>query len=142
MKLENVIERGEVLNWDYMDTLFSHIFETYSSLTPADTPLVLLNQPSVFHKERQLYAESLFELHQTNQILFATTSLCTLLGVGAYSGLLLDSGESLTTCLGYLNGSPIEKTLFKIDIGGRDITKELCKLLRLYGYIFDTSVFL
>ena len=138
MKLHNVIDRGEVVNWDYMDALLSHTFTTVAG--SEDAAITILMQPCVPAKERSLYAETLFESYSARQLLFSSTSIATLFGIGSYTGVVLDSGDTLTTCLGYINGAPIEKSLFSLNLGGRDVTAELCKLLRLLGFVFDTSV--
>ena len=134
------MERGEVTNWDYIDSLFSHIFTGLQVPSLSDLTLTLLMQPCIPAKERQLYAELMFETYQPDKLLFASTSFSSLCANGAYSSLILDSGDTLTSSIIYLNGIPIEKSLFSVPFGGRDVTQELCKLLRRTGYIFESSV--
>ncbi len=140
MHLADVVEHGEVVNWDHMDALLSHIFGELRVPSLSETPVTLLMQPGVPAKERRLYSELMFENYEAERLLFASTSFSTLCAHGSYSGVVCDSGDSLTSSLAYVNGIPLEESLFSLNIGGRDATQELCKLLRLTGYVFETSV--
>jgi len=115
---------------------------TINQLTKSKEALdiTLLMQPCVAIKEQKTFAELLFEEHQAKSVLFASTSVGALFEVGNQSGLIVDSGDTLTTCLAYVGGAPLTKTLFSLPLGGRDITIELSKLLRLSGHNFATSV--
>lgn len=139
MKLFNVVSRGEVQDWEYMNALLVYAVNAVCASREL-LDLTLLMQPSTPAKELKIFGELLFEEHRASSLLLGSTSLGALLEVGNQSGLVVDSGDTLTTCLAYAAGCPAPKTLFSLPLGGRDVTCELSKLLRLSGYNFDTSV--
>ena len=58
---------------------------------------------------------------------------------GSTTGIVIDCGYSSTTTIPIENGYPLPGGIKKLDIGGRDISNYLLKLLQEKGYNYDDS---
>ena len=57
-------------------------------------------------------------------------SLNALYAEGLTSGLVLECGEGLTTCVPVVEGYVISHAIQRLDIGGRDVNEQLMELLK------------
>ena len=55
------------------------------------------------------------------------------------TGLVLECGEGLSTCVPVVEGYIIQHAMQRLDVGGRDVTEYLMELLKPKGVIFSTS---
>jgi len=58
---------------------------------------------------------------------------------GKTTGVVLDCGDGVTHCSAIYEGYSITNATQRIDLGGRDVTAHLMKLLRRAGYAFHTT---
>ena len=49
---------------------------------------------------------------------------------GLYSGLVLESGEGISTCVPVVEGFVLSHAIQRLDVGGRDVNEYLMELLR------------
>lgn len=57
-------------------------------------------------------------------------SLNAIYAEGLYSGLVLETGEGISTCVPVVEGYVISHAIQRMDIGGRDINEYLMELLK------------
>lgn len=57
-------------------------------------------------------------------------SLNAIYAEGLYSGMVLETGEGISTCVPVVEGYVISHAIQRMDIGGRDINEYLMELLK------------
>ena len=59
--------------------------------------------------------------------------------LGLQTGVVVDSGDGVTHIVPVFDGYTMTKNVTRLDIAGRDITRQLIKLLFLRGYSFNRT---
>lgn len=59
--------------------------------------------------------------------------------LGLRTGVVVDSGDGVTHIVPVYEGYTMTKNVSRLDIAGRDITRQLIKLLFLRGYSFNRT---
>lgn len=75
---------------------------------------------------------TLFKLNRSR-----THSLTLILGL--QTGVVVDSGDGVTHIVPVYEGYTMTQNVTRLDIAGRDITRQLIKLLFLRGYSFNRT---
>ena len=83
--------------------------------------------------------EIMFEDFQVNRIQYGYQALMSLYAEGMMTALLLDSGDGVSHFIAVYDGDIIKSRFERLDVGGRDVTNHLLKLLHMRGYDFNSS---
>jgi actin-related protein len=121
-----------------MEQLWRHTFDELK-VSPKEHPVLLTEAPLNPYSNRQRTAEVFFETFGTPSLFFQTTAVLSLYAQGRTTGVILDCGDGVSHCSPVYEGFSINDAVQRIDLGGRDITQHLMKLLRRGGYTFHTS---
>eukprot|EP00127_Corallochytrium_limacisporum_P004861 Clim_evm5s191 gene=Clim_evmTU5s191 len=138
LRLSGPMDHAIVEHWDDMETIWQYAFEELAVSSDNHTLLVTeaaLNPRS--HREKM--AEVFFESFNVPALHFALPAVLSLYATGRTTGLVLDCGEGATQCVPVYDGFALPKGIFRNDIAGCDVTRQLQLLLRKEGYLFNTS---
>jgi len=149
LNLRHPIERGTVTNWDDMELLWQHTFNNELKVVPEDHPILLTNQmtPS---SEREKTVQIMFETFNVPSMSLVNPALLSIFAcapkpsspwypVWPPTGLVVDSGYGSTVIVPIADGFLMRHAIIRLDVGGSDITEELCRILREKGYNFTTQ---
>ena len=78
----------------------------------------------------------MFEKFGVGSLAMASQSILGLFSYGRTSGIVLESGQGVTHAVPVLEGSSLPQSIRRLDLGGRDVTDHLLKLLAEKGHSF------
>ncbi|KJE91991.1 beta-centracetin [Capsaspora owczarzaki ATCC 30864] len=140
LRLSHPIEHGVVTNWEDAERLWQH---TYSKeglgVAPEEHPVLLTEQPLNSTRNREKAASVFFENFNVPALYFALPAVLSLYASGRTTGVVLDSGDGVTTAVPVYEGFAMPLSINRMDLAGRDVTRQLRMLLRKEGYDLHTS---
>ena len=83
--------------------------------------------------------EMMLEHYGFQGVSVAIQAVLTLYAQGLTTGVVVDSGDGVTHIVPIYDGFSLPHLTKRLDIAGRDITKQLCKLLFHRGYALNSS---
>lgn len=139
LKLTYPIEHGSVDDWTAMEKIWSFTFFNDLRVNPAEHPVLLTEPPLNARTNREKMAELMFETFNVPAIYISMQAVLSLYASGRTTGIVVDSGDGVTHVVPVYEGFAITHAISRIDIGGRDITDYLRRLLRQRGYSLTSS---
>lgn len=76
----------------------------------------------------------MFEKFNVPQFYLAIQAVLALFSSGRTTGVVIDSGDSVTHTVPIFEGYALPHAIQKLEIGGRDITEYLSKIVNDAGY--------
>jgi actin-related protein len=138
LKITRPIVRGVVEKWEEMEKIWHHTFYNELRIVPEEVP-VLLTEPALNPKpNREQMTQIMFETFMIPALYVANQSTLALFANGRLTGVVLDSGETVTRVVPVYQGHVIPYAVVQLDLGGRDLTDYLIKLLEFY-YKFESA---
>ncbi len=133
------IEKGVINDWTLLAKIFEYIF--YILRVDATLVNVLLIVHPMFPKpDLHRLFETFLEHYQCMAFYPVLDSLCTLYSGGFKTGLVVEIGDSNTRIVPFFNGYKMDHAVKIIDIGGRDLTREMERTLGTMGFLSESSV--
>jgi len=83
--------------------------------------------------------EIMFDTFNVPSFYLANSGVLSLYSSGRTTGIVVDSGDAVTTTVPVFEGIPLSHATKRAEFGGRDITKQLEIFLRERGYSFTTT---
>jgi centractin len=141
LKLNYPIDHGIIQNWSDMERIWSYVYSKDCLNIPSENQSVLLTEPPLNpYSTREKTAEIFFEGLNVPGLYFAIQAILSLYSSGRTTGIVLDSGDGVTHVVPVYEGLTIPHAIMRMDLGGRNVTEYLQKLLRRNtGYSFHTS---
>eukprot|EP00347_Sterkiella_histriomuscorum_P005121 403357814 len=130
--LKYPIEHGIILDWDEIDMLINHCVNSQMKVNFSELHggLMMSEAPLNPKRNREKLAELVFEKYQVPKFQISMQSLNALYAEGLHSGLVLECGEGISTCVPIVEGYVQSHAIQRLDIGGRDINEYLMDLLK------------
>ncbi|XP_008051169.1 actin-related protein T3 [Carlito syrichta] len=126
------VERGLVVSWEDMETMWRHTYHSLS-LQPSDSP-VLLTEPALNPlASRQQTAEVFFEQLGVPAFYMSIQAVLALFAAGFTTGLVLDSGAGLTQSVPVFEGYCLPHGVQQLGLAGLDLTHHLMLLVQSQG---------
>ncbi|TNV77630.1 hypothetical protein FGO68_gene8545 [Halteria grandinella] len=138
LRVSQPIEHGQVKNWDDMEKVLHHTLYSELRVTPEEHPILLTEAPLNPKENREKLAQIMFEVFNVPCLYVAVQGLLALLATGKTSGVVLDSGDSVTHTIPIFDGYAIPHAIQTFKMAGRDLTQHLKSLLNQRGYNFTT----
>ena len=138
LNLSYPVENGYITNWEDMEKLWHHVFYNEIRVNPEDQAVLLTEAPENPGSYRERTTQIMFETFNVPALYIQCQPVLSLYTYGKTTGTVIDSGESTTNILSVNEGSAIPESFRRIELGGRDITSYLAKILNEKGYSFST----
>ena len=139
LKIRYPMEGGIVNDWSDMQRLWSHIYNEELKIHSQEHPVLLTESPLNPRRNREEAAELMFETYNVPALFVSMQAVLALYASGKTTGLVLDCGAGVSTAVPIYEGFAMPHAIRRIDLGGRDITRHMVRLLRKAGYNFHTS---
>ena len=137
--LSFAMRRGVVENWDHAEMLFHHCV-TEMEVEDLEAASILIAAPPYNSREcTERFASMCMESFQMSKIAVVQTGLCALYASGRTTGIVLDSGEGLTTITPLYDSFPLIRSVNRLNWGGADVTDHLRRLLYERGFSFSSA---
>ena len=123
------IERGNIRNWDDMEKIWKHIYPN-ELCADSEEHKVLITEPPMNPKEnKEKIAQIMFETLKVPGLYIANPGILGLYSCGRFNGISIDLGDSITQFIPGFEGYPLPHSIQSINLGGRDLTEFMMKLL-------------
>lgn len=130
------IEHGVVKHWDEMEHVFNRCFEDMQR-DPTELSIVMTvpayNPPAC--TERLI--QTMFESFEVERFATVPQGLCALYASGRTTGVVLDSGDGITTVTPVFDSFPIDSATNRINVGGGHVTQHFKRVMYERGYNFS-----
>lgn len=132
------MERGCVKNWEAMEKVWNHIVANEMRIEvggeDSDVNGVFLTEPCLnSHTNREKECQYWFETQNVGKCYMALQGVLTLIGYGNHTGVVLNSGHSVTEVMPIFNYYPMQHAFNRINLAGVDVTARLKKQLHKSG---------
>lgn len=139
LSLKYPIQHGVVSNWDDMEKLWQYTFNNELRVAPDDHPVLLTEPPLNPKANREKMTEIMFESFNVPATYIAIQAVLSLYASGRTTGIVLDSGDGVSHVVPIYEGYALPHAIWRLDLGGRDLSEALAKILTESGYNFKTS---
>lgn len=134
------MDNGIVRNWEDMEHLWDYCFHDKMKITdPTDQKILLTEAPLNPVKNRERMVEKMFEKYNFGYTYVAIQAVLALYAQGLSSGVVVDSGDGVTHIVPVYESTVLNHLTKRINIAGRDITRQLINLLTGRGYAFNRT---
>lgn len=125
LRLTYPIEHGIVNNWDDMEKLWYHTYTQELRTSSEEHPLLITEAPLNPRSNRDKMCQVLFELFNVPCMYISIQAVLSLYASGRTTGVVLDSGDGVSHIVPVYEGFSLPTSIKRMDIAGRDITKNL-----------------
>uniref|UniRef100_A0A6B2L7J7 Actin n=2 Tax=Arcella intermedia TaxID=1963864 RepID=A0A6B2L7J7_9EUKA len=139
LHLKYPIRRGYVEDWEDMEKIWHHTFYNELRVAPEDHPVLLTEAPLNPKEKRERMTLLMFETFSVPEAYVAVQSVLSLYSSGRSIGVAVEIGDELTQIVPVYEGSAISHAVGRLDLGGRDLTDYMMKMLTERGYSFTTT---
>ncbi|KAM4706995.1 actin-6-like [Discoglossus pictus] len=129
MERVKLIKNGIITNWEAMELFWNHVFSCRLNVLPEDQVAYMSDSPSNPATNREKMAEVLFESFDVPGLQISNTSFLSLCSTGALSGIVIESGYTVSHTVAIFEGQTIKNGTYRLDIAGKRLTKHLAQLL-------------
>lgn len=136
------IQHGSYKDIDGLTMIIDCCFD-YLSVKSSECDVLLCESMTLEHTQKEKIADLLFDRFCVRSVTFQKTPLLGLLATGRTTGLVVESGHTITACTSVLEGKLIDggtngkQTML---CGGSDITKALLKNLNLENSVANYQI--
>jgi actin-related protein 2 len=139
LNLSYPLENGIIKDWTDAKHVWDYTFKEKLKIDPTDCQILLTEPPLNPLKNRSLMLQMMFENYGFKGVYVAIQAILTLYAQALMSGVVVDSGDGVTHIVPVFEGYSLEGQTRRIDVAGRDVTRNLIRLLLLRGYAFNRT---
>lgn len=132
------VERGVVVNWDDMEKLWQHTFSVELGAAPEEHPVFLTDVPLNPRANREKMTQIMFETFKVPAMYVAVQEALCMYPTGHTTGVVVSSGDGVSKVVPVHEGKMIHDAVGQWDLGGRDLTDWLVKILAQKGHSYTT----
>ncbi|XP_007947955.1 actin-related protein T1-like [Orycteropus afer afer] len=136
--LDYPIKRGLILEWDNMEKILQYLFEKELCVKSSDHPVLMTESPLNPREIREKTAEVMFETFNVPAFYLSKQAVAALYASACVTGLVLDSGEGLTSTVPIFEGNPLPHAITTLCVAGKDLTEHLARVLLAGGHIYPS----
>lgn len=135
------VKRGIIADWDKMEPFLKFLFEEEFRVNASEHPVFFAEVPFNPKSNREKLIELMFETYNAPSFFMKNQAVLSLLSSSRNTGVVVESGDGITNIVPVYEGYQIQNSTKRINLGGRDITDNLIKLLENRGYDFNSNRF-
>lgn len=141
LTLRYPVERDITTNWDMMEKIWHHSFYNELRVMPEEHPVLVTEAPLNPKAHRAKLCQIMFETFNVASLHVASKPVLALQyeSDSSTTGIALEMGDSVTRLVPIHEGCVIAHGITSLDIGGADLTHQLCRLMAGRGYSFSTA---
>mmetsp|Transcript_35606 Transcript_35606/g.37002 ORF Transcript_35606/g.37002 Transcript_35606/m.37002 type:complete len:376 (+) Transcript_35606:3-1130(+) len=124
------VVKGEISDWNKFETILHYLFYSELKVVPEEISILITESPLNPKKNREKLAETLFETFNVQKLHIANSSMLALYSYGITSGIVIDSGFGITSCVPVYEGYPLPHASTKINFGGENLSELLQTMLQ------------
>ncbi len=133
------MENGIIKNWEDMTHLWDYAFFDRMKIDPRGRKILLTEPPMNPLKNREQMCEVMFDRYGFGGVYVAIQAVLALYAQGLSSGVVVDSGDGVTHVVPVYESVVLNHLTRRLDVAGRDVTKQLINLLLRRGYAFNRT---
>ncbi|KAI7866359.1 actin, cytoplasmic 2-like protein [Spinellus fusiger] len=137
LTLNHPIQRGIINSWEDMENVWQYTFNELG-VAPEEHNVLLTEPPKNPLRNRERMSECMFETFDVPSVYLSMQAVLSLYASGRTTGLVLDSGDNTSYAVSIFEGYPIQSSVSRIDLAGRDVTNYLACILNERGHSFTT----
>jgi actin-related protein len=133
------IQLGQVENWEDMEKIWTHVFFQEMNVLPKEHRVVCTDAPLTSLANREKMAQIMFEVFEVPYFYMSIQSVFSLYASGRTTGVVVDSGYSVTSTVPIYEGFALPHGIMRLPIAGRDLNAFLLKTLQERGCTFPAD---
>ncbi|KAJ5073818.1 actin [Anaeramoeba ignava] len=133
------IENGIITNWNDIECIWHHTFYNELRVAPEEHPLLMTEPPLNPKSNREKTTQIIFETFNIPNFYLSNSSVLALLTSGRTTGIIIEMGYQICNSVSIYEGNALNDSVLRINIGGRNLTDYLMKIMNERGYSFTTT---
>lgn len=134
------MSRGVVEHWDHAEQLFHHCLQELEVEDLEDSSILIAVPPYNNRECTEKFAAMCMESFNMSKIAVFQSGVCSLYASGRTTGVVLESGEGVTSIMPVYDSFPLERSVGRMNWGGADVTEHMRRLLYERGFSFSSAV--
>lgn len=139
MSLKYPIQNGIIKNWDDMEKIWHHNFYNELRVDPEEYHILTSDPPMNPKDQRAKMTQIMFESFNVLGINISFPASLILQANQRVTGVVVESGDGVTSVSTIYEGFLISKGVQRIDFGGSNLTNYLVNMLNENGHSFLNS---
>lgn len=139
LQINYPMENGIIKDWDDMTHLWDYSFYEKMQCDTRGQKVLLTEPPMNPLKNRERMVDVMFERYQFGGVYVAIQAVLALYAQGLSSGVVVDSGDGVTHIVPVYESVVLNHMTKRLDVAGRDVTRNLINLLLRKGYAFNRT---
>ncbi|XP_058012570.1 actin-87E-like [Ahaetulla prasina] len=127
-------QNGFITNWDDMEKIWHHVFYKELQVAPEEHPVLLSEHSRNFRNDREKMTQIMFESFNASAFYLAFQAVLSLYASGRITGVVLDIKNDRLDPVPVYEGHALRHALFRMELGGEDLTDFLLQALNERGY--------
>lgn len=123
------IDEGIITDWDGMELIWKEAFDHVLKRLSLSSSVLITEPIGNPIENSQMMAQILFEVFNISFLHISFPELLETFSQGKDTAFVCSSGDTVSTYSALMNGYLVKESMIKINIGGRDLTDYLIKIL-------------
>ncbi|EFC46665.1 predicted protein [Naegleria gruberi] len=132
------IDRGLISDWYHMEKIWHHTFYNELRVAPEEHEVLLMEMPLNSKDVKVKMTQIMFESFKVRGLCLANQCAMSIFANGRMTGVVLESGDGVTNSVPVYEGYALSHATKRLELGGKDLTDYLKKMLMERGYNFST----
>mmetsp|Transcript_63040 Transcript_63040/g.148041 ORF Transcript_63040/g.148041 Transcript_63040/m.148041 type:complete len:354 (+) Transcript_63040:98-1159(+) len=139
-KPKYLLERGIITDWEGMVAVWNEVFFNDLSVVPEECSILLTESPLNPKANREYMLAIMFESFEFQAAFVVLGPLLSLFAAGRTTGIVVDCGYSTSLAVPIYDSYLVAHAVMEMDMGGRDLTEHMVKLLMERSYDADVEL--